>query len=112
MDVQQEGSLVLIKLASPVDGETFLNHVKSTFNQSQNGLGLGIDLADISFMESSGLGALVSAYKLCDAKSVPIVYFNVQPYVTQLIELTKLDRLLMISPNREAAVQALKQKVG
>ncbi|MDX2084108.1 MAG: STAS domain-containing protein [Candidatus Melainabacteria bacterium] len=70
---------------------------------------MGINLTELAFVESSGLGALVTAYKTYQAAGGNLAIYALQPYVQKLVELTKLNRLLPIYETEDDALSALKQ---
>jgi anti-sigma B factor antagonist len=84
---------------------------------------LVVDLQDVGFIDSSGLGTLVSALKQLktakDRRRVPrpgssrrptargdVKLANVQPPVASLLEIIRLDRVFASYPTVEEAVQS------
>lgn len=55
-----------------------------------------IDLSDVTFMDSSGLGALVGSLKAAKAKDVAIC--GAQPAVRTVFRMTRVDRAIRILP--------------
>ncbi len=56
-----------------------------------------INFADCEFIDSSGLGALVSVYKQCLGHGVPIVLSSMDNgQVREIFRLTKLDRIFPV----------------
>jgi anti-sigma B factor antagonist len=57
-----------------------------------------IDLSDTDFVDSCGLGALISLYKFANSghESVPVRLLNPSPSVQQIFELTRLHRVFEI----------------
>ncbi|MBW4683305.1 MAG: STAS domain-containing protein [Microcoleus vaginatus WJT46-NPBG5] len=53
-----------------------------------------IDLQDVPFMDSSGLGALLSAMKMVRTVGGKLFVCSINPQVKMLFELTKMDRVL------------------
>lgn len=49
-----------------------------------------LDLTDVSYMDSSGLGGLVSVYVSAKRQRCPIRLINIGPRLQQLFRLTKL----------------------
>jgi anti-sigma B factor antagonist len=49
-----------------------------------------LDLTDVTYMDSSGLGALVSVYVSARKQRCPIKLINIGPRLQQLFRLTKL----------------------
>jgi len=55
-----------------------------------------VQLEQVRFIDSSGLGALLSGYKNTAAKSGKLALSNVQPQVLSMFELTRLNRVFEI----------------
>lgn len=65
---------------------------------------LVVDLSEVRFIDSSGLGALLSGYKNATLRSGTFVLSGLQPRVQSMFELTRLHRVFEIFPNIEAAL--------
>ncbi len=78
-----------------------------TKHLQSNQKGLAINMNAITFMESSGLGALVTAYKSCDSNGNSVIFYGLQPYVLQLLELTKLNHVLSTAKDEAEALQSI-----
>lgn len=63
-----------------------------------------IDLSEVRFIDSSGLGALLSGYKNATLRSGSFVLTGLQPRVQSMFELTRLHRVFEIYPNVEGAL--------
>ena len=50
-----------------------------------------LDLTDVPYMDSAGLGMIVSHYVRCQGRGVRLVAAGVSPRVLQLFEMTKVD---------------------
>jgi len=61
-----------------------------------------VDLKNVSFMDSSGLGALVSALKAMRAIGAEMVLCSPNEQVNMLFELTSMSKIFRIYPTREA----------
>ena len=80
---------------------TFINEVFSSNQQS-----VVIDLGNIDFIDSSGLGAMVQAAKICNqAKRDFCVVGN--PRVVQTIKLVRLEEFLHLSSDLVSAFSKL-----
>jgi len=53
-----------------------------------------LDLTDVPYMDSAGLGLIVSHYVRCQGRGVRLVAAGVSPRVLQLLEMTKVDGFL------------------
>jgi anti-sigma B factor antagonist len=58
-----------------------------------------IDLAELTFIDSSGLAALVAAYKASVEVGGNLKLARVVPQVAQVFSLTRLDRVFEIFPD-------------
>jgi anti-sigma B factor antagonist len=65
-----------------------------------------IDLKDVRFIDSSGLGALVSGYKNAISHHGTLKLSMLQPQVKSMFELTRLHRVFDIYPTIEDAVDS------
>ena len=66
-----------------------------------------LDLGKVTFIDSSGLGALVACLKLLgDSKS--LVLSHVSAPVLSLFKLTRMDQVFRIYPTEEDALEALR----
>lgn len=63
-----------------------------------------IDLSAVRFIDSSGLGALLSGYKNASLRSGSLVLAALQPRVQSMFELTRLHRVFEIFPSVEDAL--------
>lgn len=65
-----------------------------------------LDLSSVEFVDSSGLGAIVSTLKTIGNRG-DLVICGVQKTVMNLFQLTRMNRVLRIFPSREDALKAL-----
>ena len=80
---------------------TYINEVLAS-----NQLSVVIDLSNIDFIDSCGLGAMVQAVKKCTESKRS---FNVvgNPRVTQTIKLVRLEEYLHLAPDLSTAIGKL-----
>lgn len=57
---------------------------------------LVVDLSQVRFIDSSGLGALLSGYKNANLHHASLVLAGLQPRVQSMFELTRLNRVFEI----------------
>ena len=67
-----------------------------------------LDLAEVGFMDSSGLSVLVSVFKAARAKSGDVALLHLSPTVRSLIELTRLQQVFPIFDDEAAALARLR----
>ncbi len=69
-----------------------------------------VDFKDVTFMDSSGLGALVLAFKTLRAANIQLVLCSINEQVRILFELTNMDKVFEIFPSQDAFNQVLLSK--
>ena len=57
-----------------------------------------VDLSQVTFLDSSGVGALLSLYKLLPKSNPSFKLRRVQPAVQAMIELLRLHRIFDVEP--------------
>jgi anti-sigma B factor antagonist len=60
-----------------------------------------VDFKDVTFMDSSGLGALVLAFKALRAADKKLVLCSINEQIRILFELTGMDKVFEIFPNQD-----------
>jgi len=92
------------QIAGLVKGElTIILHTEDTQK-------LVLDLSEIEYCDSSGLSAILLAYRILQADEGHIRLANPTKNVRKLIEISQLDRILPIFPSVEDAILDLKEK--
>ncbi|GAB3845501.1 STAS domain-containing protein [Dactylosporangium cerinum] len=70
-----------------------------------------LDLAGVPKLDSSGLGAIVSTFKLLQQRGGRLCLVSVQPSVRNVFLLTSVDRLMGIYDGVEAAEEDLAREL-
>ena len=65
-----------------------------------------VDLSEMDFISSVGLGAIISAHLKCRHHQGRIFFVNPQPAVAELLETTRLTKLFPIYDDVEEALSA------
>ena len=63
-----------------------------------------MNLGDVGYIDSSGLGQLVSSYTTASKQGATVKLVNVQENVNDLLQITKLYTIFDIYPNETDAV--------
>ncbi|MFO7983230.1 MAG: STAS domain-containing protein [Desulfuromonadales bacterium] len=95
MEIQEE------RLDAHNSGE-LKNRMLSLFEEGK--VNIVINLGEVRFIDSSGLGALVSGYKNASARNGNLKLCSLQPQVKSMFELTRLHRVFEIFPTTDEAV--------
>lgn len=98
LETQEQGDIVIIHVKEErMDAHnsgTFKEQMLSLFDEGR--CRLIIDLSTVRFVDSSGLGALVSGFKNASARDGNLKLCGLQPQVRSMFELTRLHRVFEI----------------
>jgi anti-sigma B factor antagonist len=72
----------------------------------QGEINIIVQLERVRFIDSSGLGALLSGYKNAVAKSGKLILVNCKPQVLSMFELTRLNRVFEIYADLDEAFES------
>jgi anti-anti-sigma factor len=72
----------------------------------EGGFAFVIDLLNVDYMDSEGLGSLIQAYTSCKKRGAPIVFVHVFGRNLQLLKTTKLLTVFEVYANRIDAHRA------
>lgn len=97
------GVLVLTPDSERIDAASAI-HLKDQFREATAGADCRviIDLAGVNFMDSSGLGAMVSALKLLKGRKLELA--SLTPVVEKVFKLTRMDQVFIIHPDLDSAL--------
>ncbi len=70
-----------------------------------------VDFKNVTFMDSSGLGALVLAFKALRAADIKMVLCSINEQVRILFELTGMDKVFEIFPSQEEFNQTVLSRI-
>jgi anti-sigma B factor antagonist len=66
-----------------------------------------LDLAEVGFVDSAGLGVIVSALKKARSEGGDVAVTGLRDTVRSLFKLTRMDKVFRLFDSREAAAAAL-----
>jgi anti-anti-sigma factor len=95
IDVEKTGDRAVLSIAGDVDLATapiVLNKIESLFREPIAALAL--DLAAVTFLDSSGIAALLKAHTLAVEHGVPIAFASVSPEVRRIVRSTGVADVL------------------
>jgi len=84
---------------------TFLNELEAL---SETASSIVLDLHNLRFVSSSGLGAIVRVVRAFHRKGGEVVACALTPQVAGLVSLVMLDRLIKVVKTREEALSSLR----
>ena len=96
LDEQKLNSLISPKLKS----EFILINTEGQCN-------IIMDLSEVEYIDSSGLGSLLVGYRLCKNSEGLFILTNMNENITRLIHISQLEEVLNIVPTNEEAVDLI-----
>lgn len=86
-----------IKELGAANSQSFRDEVRSALNDLHRNI--QIDLSETNFVDSCGLGALISLHKTTCNRNGTVRLMNPTPPVQQILELTRMHRIFEIVNN-------------
>jgi len=83
-----------LKELGAANADEFREHVRAALGDGKKSI--EIDLAETTFVDSCGLGAIIALHKAACSRQGKVRLLNPQPAVQQILDLTRMDRLLEI----------------
>jgi len=90
-------SITGIKELGAANSQAFRDQVRAALTDKQKNI--EIDLSQTMFIDSCGLGALISLHKTACSRNGVVRLRNATPPVEQILELTRMHRIFDIQNN-------------
>jgi anti-sigma B factor antagonist len=108
LSTREDGRVTIMS----VQGDLVIGEPEATFKRTvtrlleEGKVNLLVDLSEVGFLDSSGLGALVRAMTNSQKEGGQTKLLNAGPQVRRLLEMTKLDSVFEIHDDLERAVSS------
>lgn len=106
--VTEKNGVAIISLSGRLDlssGSMLKEEIKTLFDQEK--FTIHLNLAEVDFINSSGLGALVSVMKEIRLRKGRLTLSNLASYVQEIFEITQLSHIFEIFTTEEEAINAI-----
>jgi anti-anti-sigma factor len=104
--VRHEQGYVIVTAAGEIDISTVARLRETLFDLAASGRPLVVDLDQVTFIDSSGLAALVGTAKRAEAHGGSLHVACGRPRIRQLFDLTGLDRRIPLARTLDEALAA------
>ncbi|MFQ6009197.1 MAG: STAS domain-containing protein [Candidatus Zixiibacteriota bacterium] len=111
--VRDEGQATVLVLKGRLDlatGSALKEEVKKLFEKEKTAIHLNLD--QVEFINSSGLGALVSIMKEIRLRKGRLTLSNLATYVREIFEITQLTHIFEIFTTEEEALNSYQTVVA
>ena len=95
VDLRQEGEKLFVK-GSPQTGRISYKEFKEKVNSVQGVKKIIVNCENLSYIDSTGLGAFISIYKHIKEKGEKLVITGLKPHIKKIFLITDLDKVFEI----------------
>ncbi len=114
INVNESNGVAIVYLKGRLDlssGTALKEQIKTLFNDEK--IKIHLNLSDVEFINSSGLGALVSIMKETRLRKGRLSLSNLASYVQEIFDITQLSHIFEIFPTEEEALSSYQSiKIG
>lgn len=106
LELKRNGHVLTVVVSGELDLSTspdFRHRIGDELEQNQGIQHLIFDFKDTSFIDSSGLGAILGRYRTIAQRDGKVSAVNVPPHLVRLFELSGLLKVMTIYPSLEEA---------
>jgi len=104
---QKKGSVCVVSFDEDEqlrDPEPLREYIRELLDQGQNQI--LIDMANVTYISSSVLGVLITTYRELQSSNGTIKLVNVQPSVSNLFSITRIDRIIEMFNDIDTALKS------
>ena len=113
VNFEQDGGVLIARMVGPNVGQREAEIITEAFEKALEATSgathLHVDLSEVAFMNSMGIGMLVDLRTKVTAKKLKLVLGGVKPELEQLLKMVRLDKLFTICTNDKQLAKALKR---
>ncbi|HPF16566.1 MAG TPA: STAS domain-containing protein [Thermotogota bacterium] len=103
---EKKGDWVVVNLVGELDMSNAIDFKNQIINEfvSKGELNIALDFENMEYIDSSGLGVIVSLHKRCKLNGGRLAIFSLNDTLTRLFKLTSLDKALNLYPDIDSLV--------
>lgn len=110
ISTNQSGNITILCLSGRLDLTAGVVLKETVMKSLENGSGkIHLNLEKIDFINSSGLGAMVSVMKEIRIRHGRMTLSNLAAYVNEIFEITQLTHIFEIFPTQEEAIKSFEK---
>lgn len=111
LESAQKNRVTIIRVLAQRLDSTVAPGLKTEFLRllDENKFDLLVDLGNVEYADSSGLGAILFGIRQADAAGGEVKVFNLRPRVLSLIKIAKLDDVIEAYDNEDEAIGSFEE---
>ena len=102
----QLGDITILRLSGELDTYRAPHARRAFADVAASGLAV-VDLTEVPFIDSAGLGALIGGIRRIRERSGDVAVFGAQPQVCRMLRRTGVDRFVRLESTLQEAIAAL-----
>ena len=106
IESEERDGVVLIRLSGEVDLSWSQQVRHAVLAALETETAVGVELSQVSYIDSSGIAALVEGFQSARARGSRFALVAVSDAVRAVLELARLDRVFLIVPDSSAIASA------
>lgn len=111
IDVEKRSGVTVLHIKGEIashDGDAIAEEATTVLEQGTGGIGIVIDLAEVPFINSAGLGSLVNVVAQANTHEQRVILASPSPHIEGVLQATKLDQFFETCPTLDDAVNRLR----
>jgi anti-sigma B factor antagonist len=96
-EVREVGAAVVVRLSGEIDLDVALEFRSGLLTAAENGPNVVVDFTDVTFIDSSGLSALILASRDIAGRGGQLVLAGPRGAVREVLSTTRLDQVLTVA---------------
>ncbi len=104
IEISEQDSIAILQITGRMTmqtSHTLLNAIKDCLGK--NVTRILVDMGQVEYMDSSGVGVLISSFKNARKQDIPLGMIHLSPRVQTVMEMSGLSSLLPVFPDLETA---------
>lgn len=114
LSVEEAGPVVVLNAAGRLtltDGHTKLRDTVHVFT-AQGATRFVLDLAQVQFIDSYGIGELARAYSIVRRAGGEMKLAGVNPLISAVLAMSRLNTIFEMHPTQDSAIEVFAQRTG
>jgi anti-sigma B factor antagonist len=110
LDVSKKGDVAIFKCVGSLDADNIATFKKAAYDMLDEGtVKYVLDVSGVDFVDSMGLGVLISLLRRVKQKDGDIKIASLTPDVKTIFEITRLFRLFDVCDSSKEAIEKFKE---
>ena len=110
IEFQKEGRIGIIKIIGRLDASN-ARELKDNFTKYlEESIYFIMDFSELEFIDSTGLGAVISAFKHASEVDGDVYIANLQPKPRMVFDITRAYRIFDVYEDVDTALEAMQEK--